>query len=62
MLTTRYLWKRFVDTVCMQAHGTQHSPLRVYSSRFVVDLTPEQLEVVMYVGNIPRVGIAKVLK
>jgi hypothetical protein len=41
--------KRFVDTVCMQATDYHlvtgpDTPLGVFSSGFVVDLTPEQLE------------------
>jgi hypothetical protein len=43
--------KRFVDTVCMQATDYHlvtgpDTPLGVFSSRFVVDLTNEQLEMI----------------
>lgn len=43
--------KRFVDTVCMQATDYHlvtgpDTPLRVFSSGFVVDLTTEQLEMI----------------
>lgn len=43
--------KRFVDIVCIQATDYHlvtgpDTPLRVFSSRFVVDLSNEQLEMI----------------
>jgi hypothetical protein len=43
--------KRFVDTVCIQTTNYHlvtrpDTPLRVFSSKFVVDLKPEQLEMI----------------